>query len=738
MWHSFAPMQPMPSALSRLPELARNLWWSWNLEARELFKSLDPHLWRVTRHNPVRVLQEITSEALVEGARHQETMIRYRALIEGLDRATTGRETWWQEACADLEGKKVAFFSAEYGIHNSLPLYAGGLGVLAGDITKEASDLGIPMVAIGFMYPQGYFRQRLNVEGRQEELYQHIDRTRVAVEQALGPDGKAVRIQLSLPDRALYVTAWRVRIGRTELYLLDTDLEENAPWDRELTGRLYGGDQTTRLLQEIVLGIGGVRLLRALGIAPHAWHGNEGHTALMMVERVREGMEGGRSFDDAVATVRATTVFTTHTPVSAGHDAFPFPLVEAHLARLEGYADTVMDGERAKLLALASNDEPWGHGFNMTVLAMRLAAQVNAVSMRHGEVSRKMWAKLWPGTPVAEVPIRSITNGVHVSTWIAGDMDRLFRKHLGADWMAHHDDPEFWNALDQIPDAALWETRRGMKRELLGFIQHRARHRWADDHVDPGQAIAFGALLEPDAFTIGFARRFATYKRADLIFRDPARLRRILYNRRRPVQLVFAGKAHPADEAGKAMLQAVYRAARDPEFAGRIAILEDYDMHAARWLVQGVDLWLNNPRAPLEACGTSGMKAGLNGVPNLSILDGWWVEGHGHGNGWAFGDEDGLETDHAAQDARDAEALYALLEGTIVPLYYARDPSGVPTTWLRVVRRAIQTVTPRFSARRMMKEYVSTLYRAALQAPAGTPPPAASSAPSGAPRPASI
>ncbi|HEU4724833.1 MAG TPA: alpha-glucan family phosphorylase [Candidatus Eisenbacteria bacterium] len=728
----------MPSALGRLPDLARNLWWSWNLEARELFKSLDPHLWRVSRHNPVRVLQDITPEGLIEGARHQETMIRYRALLESLDRAVAGRETWWRDACADLDGKTVAFFSAEYGIHNSLPLYAGGLGVLAGDITKEASDLGIPMVAIGFMYPQGYFRQRVNAEGRQEELYQQIDRARVAVEPALGADGAPVRIHLSLPDRALHLTAWRVRIGRTQLYLLDTDLDENASWDRELTGRLYGGDQTTRLLQEIVLGIGGVRLLRALGIAPDAWHGNEGHTALMMVERVRELMDQGRSFDAAVASVRATTVFTTHTPVSAGHDSFPFPLVELHLARMEGYADTVMDGERAKLLALAANDEPWGQGFNMTVLAMRLAAQVNAVSARHGEVSRKMWAKLWPGTPEAEVPIRAITNGVHVPTWIAGDMDRLYRKHLGADWMTRHDDPDFWEGLDKVPDAPLWKTRLRMKRKLVGFIQHRARHRWADDRVESSQAIAFGALLDPEAFTIGFARRFATYKRADLIFRDPARLRKILYNRRRPVQLVFAGKAHPADEAGKAMLQAVYRAARDPEFAGRIAILEDYDMHSARWLVQGVDLWLNNPRAPFEACGTSGMKAGLNGVPNLSILDGWWVEGHGNGNGWAFGDEDGLDADHAAQDARDAEALYSLLESTIVPLYYARDASGVPTTWLRVVRRAIQTVTPRFSARRMMKEYVSTLYRGALEASvsdAKSTPPRPSS---GAPRPASI
>jgi starch phosphorylase len=721
-------MQPMPSALARLSELARNLWWSWNLDARDLLKSFDPHLWRITRHNPVRVLQDIAPEALVEAARHQDTMIRYRSVLEALDRAVAGQDTWWRHVHGDLGDKTIAFFSAEYGLHNSLPLYAGGLGVLAGDITKEASDLGIPMVAVGFMYPQGYFRQRVNAEGRQVELYQQIDRTRVAVEPALDSDGKQVTIQLTLPDRALHVAAWRVRIGRTPLYLLDTDLEANAPGDREVTGRLYGGDHSTRLLQEIVLGIGGVRMLRALGYAPDAWHGNEGHTALMMVERVREWMTRGLAFEAAVAAVRGSTVFTTHTPVAAGHDAFPLPHVEWHLSKLEGYADTLMDGERAKLLALASHDEPWGPGFNMTVLAMRLAEHVNGVSRRHGEVSRKMWAHLHPGLKDEEVPIRSITNGVHVPTWVAGDMDRLFRKHLGIDWTEHHDEPEFWKALDQIPDAALWETRQRMKRELLGYIQHRARHRWADDRVEPGQAIAFGALLDPEAFTIGFARRFATYKRADLIFRDPARLRQILYHRRRPVQIVFAGKAHPADEAGKAMLQSVYRAARDPEFAGRIAILEDYDMHAARWLVQGVDLWLNNPRAPFEASGTSGMKAGLNGVPSLSVLDGWWVEGHGSGNGWAFGgDASGAEggadltADPDAQDAHDAQALYSMLEETVVPLYYARDVSGLPTTWLRVVRRAIQTVTPRFSARRMMKEYVAMLYREALTAPSPRP-----------------
>jgi len=717
-------MQSMPPALARLPELARDLWWSWNPTARDLFRGLDPIAWQATRHNPIRILNELSPEDLVEAARHQDTMIRYREAVEGLDRAVAGTGTWWAAANPDLAAKRIAFFSAEYGLHNSLPIYAGGLGILAGDIAKEASDLGVPLVAIGFMYSQGYFHQRVNVEGRQEEVYRQIDRERIAVAPALDREGNPVRLQLSLPNRTLHVAGWHVRCGHTQIYLLDTNLEENAPWDRELTGRLYGGDQTTRLLQEIVLGIGGVRLLRAVGETPDAYHGNEGHTALMMLERVREAMAEGMDFDDAVAAVRSTTIFTTHTPVPAGHDSFPFPLVEEHLSLLEGYADTIMDGVRARLMALAAHDESWGHGFNMTVLAIRLARQVNGVSARHGEVSREMWSHLWPDTPPEAVPIQSITNGVHVPTWISGDMDGLFREHLGEDWLARHDDPELWPALDNVPDAALWVTRLRMKRDLLRYIQERARHRWAEDHVDPGQAIAFGALLAPDVFTIGFARRFATYKRAGLIFRDPERLRRILYHARRPVQLVFAGKAHPADEAGKSMLQSVYRAARDPMFAGRIAILEDYDMHAAHWLVQGVDLWLNNPRAPLEACGTSGMKAGINGVPSLSISDGWWAEGHAEGNGWIFGAADPMGSDHAAQDERDAEELYTLLENTIVPLYYARDPSGIPTSWLRVVRRSIQTVTPAFSARRMMKEYVSKLYREALGASAPAPPPA--------------
>ena len=713
------PLPPIPARISRLAELSQNLWWSWNPEARELFRRIDTPLWRRVRHNPVRLLQEVPPEHLAAAAADPETLRLYDEVIEALDRALAGRPSWCAQHVPEFADKLVGFFSAEYGVHTSLPFYAGGLGVLAGDIAKESSDLGIPMVGIGFMYPQGYFRQRVNAEGRQEEIYEQIDRDKVPVGRVLAADGSRLTIPLSLPDRTVHVAAWRVRIGRTVLYLLDTDLDANAPWDRELTARLYGGDQNVRLLQEIVLGVGGVRLLRALGLAPDVWHGNEGHTAFMMVERAREFLASGRTFEEAIDDVRASTIFTTHTPVSAGHDAFAFPMVEAQLSRVEGYGDP-LDGTRGRLLGLAAYDAPSGSAFNMTVLAMRLSGRVNSVSRRHGEVTRRMWASLWPDTPEAEVPIVSITNGVHVPTWVAQESSRLYRKRLGEDWLARHDDPKLWAGADSLPDDDLWATRNALKDALLTYIRDRIRARWSEDRVDPGQTVAFGSLFERDALTIGFARRFATYKRADLILRDPDRLRRLLTNPRRPVQIIFSGKAHPADENGKQMLQTVYRAARDPDTAGRIAFLEDYDMHAAHWLVQGVDLWLNNPRPPLEASGTSGMKAGLNGIPSASILDGWWVEGYDGGNGWSFGDPPAdvaaSASDPAAADPGDLDSLYRLLEETIVPLYYERTPEGVPHHWLRVVRRAIQTITPAFSARRMMKEYMERMYRPAAAA----------------------
>jgi starch phosphorylase len=695
----------MPPGLERLPELAQNLWWSWHSDARDLFRKLDTTLWHATHHNPVRVLHEIAAERLRLAAADPEILSRYASVIASFDAGVLSGNNWWTQRPTRPSRFQLAFFSAEYGVHNSLPLYAGGLGVLAGDITKEASDLGIPLVGIGFMYPQGYFRQHVNSEGRQEEVYEQIDRERVPVEPARGPDGAPVRITLALPDRTLHVAAWKVLIGRSVLYLLDSDLDGNTPWDRQLTGRLYGGDQSARLLQEIILGIGGVRVLRGLGIQPTIWHANEGHTALMMVERLREMVTAGTDFDRAVEEVRASTVFTTHTPVAAGHDAFPFPLVETYIAPFSDYGAAVTE-HRPRVYSMATHPAAWGPAFNMTALAIRLSGRVNGVSKKHGEVSRAMWRDLWPGLPEDQVPIASITNGVHVPTWISGEMDRLYKSKLSEDWMARHDDPALWDGIAAIPDEALWQIRCNMKGALIQFLRDRIRDRWSSSHVDPAQAVAFGSLLDPSALTIGFARRFTTYKRAALILRDPARLHAILTDPRRPVQIIFAGKAHPADENGKEILQSVFRAARDPAAAGRIAFLEDYDMHAAHWLVHGVDLWLNNPRAPQEASGTSGMKAAMNGVPSASILDGWWAEAYDGGNGWAFGDSPDAED----ADARDVAELHRLLAETIVPLYYDRDPRDIPLGWMKVIRQAIRTVTPAFSARRMMKEYVERMY----------------------------
>jgi starch phosphorylase len=503
--------------------------------------------------------------------------------------------------------------------------------------------------------------------------------------------------------------------------LLDTDLPANAPWDRELSARLYGGDQELRLRQELVLGIGGVRVLRALGIAPRVWHANEGHTAFMMVERVRELMADGAGFDPALAAVRATTVFTTHTPVAAGHDAFPLALVEQYLKHVGAYWPT-LGADRERMLALALHQEPWGVAFNMTALALRLADSRNAVSRRHGAVSRRMWRGLWPETAEESAPIVAITNGVHVPTWAADEMDVLYRRYLAADWIRRHDEPDLWRRVTEIPDADLWAARCALKRRLAHYLRERARRQWVEHRGDPGQVLAAGSLLDPDALTLGFARRFAAYKRATLVLRDPKRLRALLTDRRRPVQLVFAGKAHPADEAGKQLLQQVYAASRDPDLAGRVAFVEDYDMEAARYLIAGVDAWLNTPRPPMEASGTSGQKAALNGVPHLSVLDGWWAEAYDGTNGWAIGAPDEQHTDPDARDAADAEALCRLLEQTVVPLYYDRDPNGVPRGWLRVVRRAIETLAPTFSARRMLKEYVERFYAKAAAAGAAAPP----------------
>ena len=696
----------LPPRINRLSELAYNFWWSWHLEARGLFEALDRTLWKETHHNPVAILRDITKARLKALSEDPAFLRRYDGVLKRYEEEIGTDETWLKGRCPGLADRPIAYFSAEFGLHNSLPIYSGGLGVLAGDHCKEAGELGLPLVGVGFLYPQGYFHQKMEADGWQSASYRPLDIERVAIEPAVFPEGAARLVEVPIGSRTIYIAVWRVRVGRASLYLMDTDVAENAPWDRELSARLYGGDQDLRIRQEIVLGIGGVRILRALGIAPAVWHCNEGHTAFQMLERIREEVAAGADFETAAETVRQATVFTTHTPVPAGHDAFPPHLIEQYFSSYW----PLLGIDQARFWDLGCPSRTCGV-FNMTVLALHLSRWRNAVSRRHGEVSRKMWRHIWPGVEPDKVPISAITNGIHVPTWIAPEIKRLYRRAIAPDWVEHHDDPRQWERVQDIPDRELWTVRNQLKRKLIGFIRERARAAWTEARADPLQALASGALLDPEALTIGYARRFASYKRATLIFQDLERLKRILNNRRHPVQIIFSGKAHPADDPGKHLLQQVYTYAKDAGLAGRIAFIENYDMHAAHFLVQGVDVWLNTPLAPQEASGTSGMKAAINGVPQLGILDGWWPEGYNGANGWAFGIPDpGPVTSPEARNRDDAVDLYRILEEEVVPLYYQRDRDGVPRGWIELIKETICSIAPRFSMRRAVKEYTDRFY----------------------------
>jgi glycogen phosphorylase len=695
----------LPERISGLWQLAFNLRWTWHQEAREVFRRLDYPLWRLTSHNPVRMLHLITKQQLRQVARDPAFVALYDAAIEGLGRALTSKESWWARTYPGLPNRTIAYFSAEFALHQSLPIYAGGLGVLAGDHCKEASDLGIPLVGIGFMYPQGYFHQKINSEGQQEEIYEYLEWEHVPVEQVFTKDGKPCILSVAISDRTVHVTLWYVRLGRVKIYLLDTSVKENEPADRELSARLYGGDRETRLKQEIILGVGGVRALRALGYHPMVWHLNEGHTAFVTLERMRELVERGERFDVALEKVRRSTIFTTHTPVAAGHDAFDIDLVASYLSGTWGDAGL----HRDEFLRLGYYDNGDGPMFNMTALAIRSTSATNAVSQTHERVTLDMWAQLWPSVPDRECPLKSVTNGVHVPTWIAPDMARLFERHLGKNWKEEHDDAGFWDGIALIPDEELWAVRESLRSYLIAFIRESARQLWTQKQVTADRVVAAGTLLDPAALTIGFARRFTDYKRPELIFYNPERLARILTAFRRPVQIVFAGKAHPLDHLGKHHLQNIFSRAIDPAFGGRIAFVEDYDLYVAHFLVQGCDVWLNTPRKPFEASGTSGMKASINGALHLSTGDGWWAEGHTGSNGWLI-DGGGAADDPVAVDAADAEALYKLIEEQVVPAFYDRDVNKVPRRWLQLVKEAIRTTMPRFGARRMVKQYAEWMY----------------------------
>lgn len=696
----------LPERIRGLERLSYNLWWSWHRQAREMFPALDLQAWRESDHNPLRMLAMLEQQSLDDAARDPEFLERYDAVMAEFD-ANIASQTGWFTVEYGTPRSPLAYFSAEYAFHHSLPLYAGGLGVLAGDYIKECSDLAIPMVAVGLIYSRGYLSQKIRDDGWQEDDEKTLDRTYDPVRLVRDGNGEPLKVLVPFFDPPVHVLVWRADIGRVPVYLLDTEVESNQPWDRAIAHRLYTNDPEQRLRQEIVLGIGGMRVLGRLGVLPAAVHINEGHPAFAFLERARGLVEEGATFQDAIAKIRQTSVFTTHTPLSAGTDVFPFPLFEKYFSSHYDKFGTDRNG----LLQLGTNPSNPDAGFNMTVFALRMSKFCNAVSKKHGEVAKEMWKAIWPEKKVEDVPIIAITNGVHLLTWMDPVwLQPTFEKYVGPGWIRDQDQPKIWESVDKIPDDELWWLRMRLKGLLIDEINERARDEWQKKRVRAESVIAFGALLDPEIFTIGFARRFTSYKRPDLILHDLERLKRILMHPLRPVQIIFAGKAHPSDIAGAQLIQRVFHLAQDPSFGARIAFVENYDQHLAARMVRGVDVWLNNPLPPLEASGTSGMKAGANGVPSLSVLDGWWLEGYNGKNGWAFGD-DSVEGDRTNADA---EALYRLLEEKIIPLYYHRPDDEVAHDFVRVMKAAIKSVAPQFSSRRMLKEYVNQFYVEAL------------------------
>ncbi|HVR74078.1 MAG TPA: alpha-glucan family phosphorylase [Planctomycetota bacterium] len=702
-----------------LESLSRNLWWSWDQDALLLWRrvadalpprSAPPARRKALERNPVELLRALGKDELRKLADdpeltslHQRVMAAFRAAIAG------------SAPPASLSAARpVAYFSMEFGIHESLPIYAGGLGILAGDHAKSSSDESVPLTGVGLFYHNGYFRQELDAAGRQKVIYPKADLGHLPMEALRSASGKEVRVVVELPAGNVQLKVWRVQVGRVDLLLLDSDIPENRKADRTITHRLYGGTREDRIRQEVVAGIGGVRALRAAGINPGVWHLNEGHVAFLTLERLREVRGSLRlSVAEALEVIAAGTVFTTHTPVPEGNETFDLALAERYLAPYTAAAGMPID----EYLSLGLDHGPDGKPcLSMTVLAIRLSRHRNGVSSLHGEVSRKMWSRLWPGFAAGDAPITSVTNGVHTLTWVSRPMDALLRSAAGKDWMSWLDDEAFWKRTSRLSERELWEVKEGRKKEMVAFVRERERERLERSGMDRGKSRAAAEkLLDPGVFTIGFARRFAIYKRSALLFRNMERARKLFASRTRPVQIIFSGKPHPEDAAGRAVFEHLAAIARRKELQGRVVLLENYDIEVCRYLVQGVDLWLNNPRRPLEASGTSGQKVPVNAGLNLSILDGWWAEGYEPRAGWAFGETREYD-DPEEQDRKDSEALYRVLEDEVLPLYYRRDRSGVPVEWFRKVKSSMASLIPRFSTSRMVLEYARRLYSPALEA----------------------
>ena len=699
-------MSRLPERIKHLQELAENLIWVWKPPARELFKALDHPAWISTGHNPVRMLQVIPQERLDTAAKDPAFLKKYDTVIHNYQKILKIEDTWFSLNYPHYKGD-IAYISTEYGLHQSLPVYSGGLGILSGDHVKESSDLGLPLVGLGFVYPQGYFKQTIPRDGWQQAEYNNLDFDQIPINPVFDNEGKQLIIELQYPT-SLFLRVWNINVGRSKLYLMDTDIEQNQPWDRGLSARLYGGDTEMRIRQEIVLGFGSLKILSHFGRDPDVYHLNEGHTAFAALELLRREMiTNGKSFAEAKEIIRQKIVFTTHTPVPAGHDQFSFELITKYFQNFW----QSLGISQEDFLSLGAFD--WGLGggpkFNMTTLGIRLSRYQNAVSKLNRQVSRSMWSSLFSSPEFqARPPIQCVTNGVHIPTWVSGPFQKLYKKYLGKNWFTQHDNPEIWERIDDVPIDKLWRTKCETRHSMFSFLREKSRLKRIKDNRDSRLTLAAGALLDPEALTIGFARRFAMYKRSDLIFRDIERIKRNLLDPYTPIQVIFAGKAHPQDDPGKHVLQRIFEKVISPEYGGRIAFIEDYDMQSARYLVQGCDVWLNTPRLPMEASGTSGMKAAINGVVNFSILDGWWPEAYEGSNGYIIGGKE--FSDNSEQDRFDAESLYSILENEIRPLFYRRNSENIPVDWCDVVKNSIKTVAPHFSARRMLKQYVRNAY----------------------------
>ncbi|GAB4179406.1 MAG: glycosyltransferase family 1 protein [Calditrichia bacterium] len=701
----------LPDKLARLNDLAYNFYFSWHKEVQDVFRSMDEALWREVNHNPVMFLRKISQKKLEAFANDEKFIQKLNVVVEEFDIYIQSERTWFQRTYPEYRDKKIAYFSAEFGVHESLPIYSGGLGVLAGDHCKSASDLGIPLVGVGLAYYQAYFTQQINAEGKQEAVYTNYDFNTLPLTLEKDKKGNPVTISVELAGRDVYAQIWRAQVGRVPIYLLDANIEQNTPEDRVLTSRLYGGDQEMRISQEILLGIGGVRAIRALGIKPDAWHMNEGHSVFLGLSRIREIVrEEGLQFDEALEAVAANNIFTTHTPVPAGHDAFPLTLKDKYFKQ---YWESVKI-KRSEFMELGLEVQPEGYQiFSLTILAFNLSRFANGVSKLHGRVSRELWKNFWPDLPVEEVPIGHVTNGIHTLSWAGREMAELFDKYLGQNWkekLTYHD---FWDAVNDIPNEKLWQVKRALKVKMIKHLSRRLKEQYERNGMGILQTKKVQNMLNPDALIIGFARRFATYKRATLLFKDKTRLAKLLNDPERPVQIVFAGKAHPKDKEGQNLIEEIWRISQEEPFKGKIILVEGYDINMGRHLVAGTDVWLNNPRRPHEASGTSGQKVPVNGGINLSVLDGWWVEGYNGKNGWAFGDGE-IHDNQDLHDTLDSIELYELLEQEVIPTYFDRNDDGIPEKWLAIAKESMRSVIAEFSTHRMLKDYVNKYYIPAI------------------------